>query len=336
MPRNNPARFVVPFRTKIALIIFGFFLFLVLLEAGLRLGGFILLSVQEYGNRQSLKQKGAYRIMCLGESTTQGQYPPYLEKILNQRHTGMRFSVIDKGVAGTNSARILARLESNLAQCHPDMVVAMIGINDEEPQIPYEVAPIPTPKIMLFFESFRTYKLTRLLWLRILAKAKEIKSYMPNQNKERPRKIPAHLGGAGLKGAHTKQPSPASTEDAFKKAIELNPQSDRAYVGLGRLYRDQGKLSQAEDVFKKAIELNPKNVDAHIELGWAYRDQRKLSQAEGAFKKAIELNPRSDRAYAGLGRLYRDQGKLSQAKDALEKAIELNPRGESDRVYIQL
>jgi len=53
--------------------------------------------IQEYHNLQSIKQKGTYRIMCLGESTTRREYPPFLEEILNQRNIGVRFSVIDKG-----------------------------------------------------------------------------------------------------------------------------------------------------------------------------------------------------------------------------------------------
>lgn len=85
------------FRQKILLIILGLSLTFVILEIGLRLEGFVLLSIQEYKNRVSLKQKGTYRIMCLGESTTQGQYPGFLEEILNQRNIGIRFSVIDKG-----------------------------------------------------------------------------------------------------------------------------------------------------------------------------------------------------------------------------------------------
>ncbi|MBU4473202.1 MAG: hypothetical protein KJ842_03510, partial [Candidatus Omnitrophica bacterium] len=87
-------------KQKIALVLFGLFLFFVLLEAGLRLGGFILLSIQEHRNLQSIKQKGAYRILCLGESTTQGQYPQFLEQVLNQRNIGVRFSVVDKGRGG--------------------------------------------------------------------------------------------------------------------------------------------------------------------------------------------------------------------------------------------
>ena len=66
----------------------------------MRLGGFVILSLQELKNRVSITQKGEYRILCLGESTTQGQYPPFLEETLNRRNIGIKFSVIDKGVCG--------------------------------------------------------------------------------------------------------------------------------------------------------------------------------------------------------------------------------------------
>ena len=56
-------------------------------ELGLRLGGVVFLSLQEYRNVRSIMGKGEYRIMCIGESTTafggEDSYPAQLEKILN-------------------------------------------------------------------------------------------------------------------------------------------------------------------------------------------------------------------------------------------------------------
>ena len=70
-------------RQKIALMILGLFLFVVLLEIGLRIDGSIYSFQQEYRNRLSIKKRGAYRILCLGESTTVGRgknsYPRQLE-----------------------------------------------------------------------------------------------------------------------------------------------------------------------------------------------------------------------------------------------------------------
>ena len=82
-------------RQKITLIVFGIFLFFILFEVGLRVGGIFYLSLQEYKNIKTLKEKGEYRILCLGESTTANQWPGPLEDILNQSNLGIKFSVID-------------------------------------------------------------------------------------------------------------------------------------------------------------------------------------------------------------------------------------------------
>ncbi len=330
MQRNNPVKVALTLRTKITLIIFGLFLFLVFLEIGLRLGGFLLLSVQEHRNLQSIKQKGTYRVLCLGESSTQEEYPLFLEETLNQRNIGVRFSVIDKGMRSTNTPAILSQVESYLVKYHPDAVVAMMGINDQGKHVPFEAAT--TSKGMLLIRSFRTYKLTRLLWLHILAKVKETGLYKPKEDRRSFGKVQTHFSGIELK----KTPAePISTEESFKKAINLNPKNERAYVGLGQVYKAQGKLADSEQALKKAMNLNPKNDRAYFELGQLYRDQGKFPQAEDLFKKAVELNPKNDNAYVGLGWFYRVQGKSRQpAEESFKKAIDLNPK--NDCAYFEL
>ena len=94
-------------KQKIGLILFGLFLSVALLESGLRLGGFIFYSAQAHRNWQATKQKGTYRILCLGESTTalggDDSYPSQLEEILNQSNIGIKFSVINRGRPATRS-----------------------------------------------------------------------------------------------------------------------------------------------------------------------------------------------------------------------------------------
>ncbi|MDD5130006.1 MAG: tetratricopeptide repeat protein [Candidatus Omnitrophica bacterium] len=297
------------FKQRLLLVTFGILFFFILLESSLRLGGFIILSIQEHRNYQSIKQKGAYRILCLGESTTQNQYPPFLEEILNQRNIGIHFSVIDKGLRGTNTPTILNNLESYLAQYHPDMVVAMMGINDRGDYIPLETSI--DSKHPPFLKSLQTYKLARLLWLHIMNKAREAGLCCRNNP-------------AGTKyEKYSMEFIPA--EKLLKDFIKHNPQNDNAYAGLGWLYRNEGKFIQAEILFKRALELNPQNDSAYAGLGWLYRDQQKYSLAEIALKKAAELNPKNDNVYTELGWLYRSQGKYFQAEEAFGKALELNP-----------
>jgi tetratricopeptide (TPR) repeat protein len=351
------------FWKKMALVLLGLILSLVLLELGMRLGGFVLLSIQEYGNLQSIKQKGAYRILCLGESTTQGEYPKPLEKILNQRNIGMRFSVIDEGRGGTNTPAIVSRVGSYLAEYRPDMVVAMMGINDGGSHMPLE-APT-TSGGRLFIRSFRVYKLMRLLWLHLLTKAKEMefckpafaqpisaKDETPHPKTEQKETSAGVISAKGpfkkvikpesendhrpvaLGQLHQKQDEISSVEDSLKKAIELDPKNDIPYTELGFFYKEEGELAGAGDAFKKAIELNPKSDNAYVGLGWLYRAQDKSFQAEDAFKKATELNPKNEDAYFGLGALWPVLKNFPQAKDSFKKVLELNPK--NDAAYVEL
>jgi hypothetical protein len=164
----------MPFRKKLILTISGILFSIIVLEISLRLGGFIYLSWQQYRNTLSARQNHTYRIMCLGESTTamggENSYPAQLEKILNQRNLGIKFSVINRGVNAVTTSYILAHLKENIEQYNPQMVITMMGVGDKDPTIYRDIS---SEKGLTIFDSLRICTLARLLWLHILAKAKE-------------------------------------------------------------------------------------------------------------------------------------------------------------------
>jgi tetratricopeptide (TPR) repeat protein len=45
--------------------------------------------------------------------------------------------------------------------------------------------------------------------------------------------------------------------EAYKKAIEISPNSDVAYDGMGLAYLKLGKFKETMEAYKKAIDLNP-------------------------------------------------------------------------------
>ena len=331
------------------IVLSGLILSLALLEVGLRLGGFILSSIQEYENLQSIKQKGAYRILCLGESTTERKYPHLLEGILNRRNIGVRFSVIDKGRSTANTNFILSRVDSYLTEYHPNMVVAMMGNNDKLVRYYRDIPEADT----WIFRHCRVYRFGRMLFMHILKKIKREEIYGLSRSDQGRKAKTENAGivsekkdlldqtsaekienldfkGTGEShGTRSSYPSGdriSEAETSLKKAIEMNPENDRAYAELGGLYRLQDKFSQAEDLLKKALELNPKNNNAYAELGWLYLTRGGPRRAEDFFKQTIELDPKNDCPYALLGRLYREQGEFSKAEDLFKTALELNPR----------
>ena len=325
----------IPLSQKASLVFFGLCLAIIILEIGLRLGSFTILSIQEYRNQQSIKQKGAYRIICLGESTTalggENSYPSQLEEVLNQRSKRVKFSVINKGIGGCRTPLILSQLEANLDKYQPDMVITMMGINDYGSHMPYEAACSSKPITAL--RSFKIYKLTRLIWLHVVTKLKETGFCMPGKVKfKEVAKLNSDNGFAyrEVGNFYSDKARSVELEQLCKKAIELNPDDGSVYIQLGWFYKDRFRFVEAEQLFKKAMEIKPENDSAYIELGSLYSDsgQGDLAETEQLFKKAIELNPDNSLTLNKLGSLYSDQGRFVEAEQLFRKAIELDPDNE--------
>ena len=320
MQGNNRSEVHTTFKARIILIISGFLFCFLFLEAALRLGGFVVLSMQEYKNRQALNQKGTYRIMCLGESTTAGQYPLFLQEILNQRDIGIKFKVIDKGIPGINTEDILDRLESNIKTYDPDMVIAMMGVNDKGVYTPYETISSSTIKRLLL--SLRTYKLARLLGRHIRSKTQGRRLFELEKGGDSPGKV------------YQDQREFIRAENIFKEALKIDPKDIRAWVALANLYKERSLLSKAETSFKKAIELAPRDVELYIHLSQFYHTKGQFSQEEELLKEAIKICPANDRLYFELARNYKSQGKYARAEDMFNKSIKLNPQ--NSRSYLEL
>lgn len=314
--KDNTAQAKITLRQKAVLVIFGIFLCAVLLETGLRLGGFIFLSLQEYRNRISLLQKGTYHIICLGESTTAMRgghsYPSQLEEILNKRDIGIKFSVVNKGVPGTDTATIASLTEGYLDRYKPDMVVAMIGINDMGEKIKVRYDEVPAGKPVLFFRALRVTKLFRLIRLHLFNKMKEMDNARA-EGEEKGNVLPVKVFSYAESGESAE------------------------YVRLGCGYRMKGEYDKAEKIFQKAIETDRKNYNAYIELAWNYIFGQKGTDPriiEELFKKSIEINPVNCDAYIGLGRFYTYQGNSGMAGKMFKKAIKAGP--ENETAYIEL
>src|SRR3989338_1292611 len=160
---------------KTGLIIFGLFFGVLMLEAGLRLAGFTYLAWQDYQNSRALKKedKGEYRILCLGESTTalggEDAYPRQLERILNRRLPERRSTVINKGLPGADTSLIISELERYLNSYSPDMVIAMMGINDDDAES-YLLLKNRFYRFKALIKGSRVYKLFKVLSARLCSR----------------------------------------------------------------------------------------------------------------------------------------------------------------------
>ncbi|HEA47430.1 MAG TPA: tetratricopeptide repeat protein [bacterium] len=97
-----------------------------------------------------------------------------------------------------------------------------------------------------------------------------------------------------LKGYDNKKAVDKAIEKC-KEAIEINPNSAKAYSQLGNLYRTKYRtkdmFKKAETSWKKAIELDPTYPEPHYNLGWYYSLEERYDEAIKEFQKTLELDP---------------------------------------------
>lgn len=138
----------------------------------------------------------------------------------------------------------------------------------------------------------------------------------------------------------------AEARRLFEEALEIDPQSVAALVGVARMNiaevlshsstnREQN-ITIAEETIEKALELDPRNALAHLTRGLVLRAQGKLDAALVAFRKAIELNHNEVRAYVAIGDTEYALGRAEEAIRALQHALQLDPREHRTNIFAML
>ena len=108
----------------------------------------------------------------------------------------------------------------------------------------------------------------------------------------------------------------------WKKALELNPGSDKVHNNVGLLLVAVGKFEEAIPHFEKTIEINPEYPAAHNNLAVALAGTGQLDVAIAEFGKALAVDPNSAEAHNNLARALVHKGDLDQAIVHFQMALE--------------
>ncbi|MFN0084998.1 MAG: protein kinase domain-containing protein [Blastocatellia bacterium] len=116
----------------------------------------------------------------------------------------------------------------------------------------------------------------------------------------------------------------AEGENAFKRAIELNPGYAAVHntYGIYLIYMKRFEESQAE--MNRARELDPLSPFVHIGTVWPVLFARKYDHAIEQLHKIIALNPDFAHAHLNLGWAYAHKGMNDEAIAAFNKAHSLD------------
>lgn len=108
-------------------------------------------------------------------------------------------------------------------------------------------------------------------------------------------------------------------------AAALDIQNVDLLLVMGNYELDEKQYDRAERVFKKTIQVKPDSEEAYSGLGEALLRLGKLAEAKVAFQKVISLNAKNNNAYENLARVCTAQGDLENSTIYIKKSLAINP-----------
>lgn len=121
-----------------------------------------------------------------------------------------------------------------------------------------------------------------------------------------------------------RQATLTSAEAGCKQALKLDPQAAEAYIVLGLVQREQGRLKEGRNSLSMAIKLDPQYASAFVQRGLIDLKLGDTAAALTDFNSAITLRPDNASAYYGLGQAYLNQGLYDDAYKALNTSLSKN------------
>jgi len=100
---------------------------------------------------------------------------------------------------------------------------------------------------------------------------------------------------------------------------------------VGEAMMTMGLAGEAEDAFKQALEANPQDIHLFNRLGIAFRKQGKFREAVENYHRALSIAPDNEALFFNLARAQLDAGDRDAALRALSKALTLKPDFEEAR-----
>jgi len=124
----------------------------------------------------------------------------------------------------------------------------------------------------------------------------------------------------------------AQAADAFKQAVNLDPDLPEAHFRLALSYEALNKQQEAEAEYKLAVEAykkylaeNSKDGEAYYELGQSYASLGEFSQAIREYRQATKFRVDDPDIFYDLGTALTKMAQYDEAVAAFSKVLELDP-----------
>jgi TolB-like protein/Flp pilus assembly protein TadD len=119
----------------------------------------------------------------------------------------------------------------------------------------------------------------------------------------------------------------AKAQAATNKALELDDRLGEAHTALGMIKRSRNEFAAAEAAFRRGLELSPNSSRSHLEFGIFLRDSAvgRYEEALSSLEKALELDPLSVSTTLWMGAILNRLGRFDESLVWFEKVLEIDP-----------
>jgi tetratricopeptide (TPR) repeat protein len=116
----------------------------------------------------------------------------------------------------------------------------------------------------------------------------------------------------------------AGAEQEYKQAIELKPNYPQAHSGYGALLVSKGRMEEAIAEANRAQELDPFSLAISSQRGFILENARRYDEAIEQLLRVIAMDQDNYQAHWFLGHTYAADGRFAEAIAASEKAVALS------------
>jgi len=121
---------------------------------------------------------------------------------------------------------------------------------------------------------------------------------------------------------------------AYQKALTYDAMNPKVHMSLGRIYyAEKGLYYESVNAYKRAIELDPTSVDARMGLGEVYEDKGLYKEAIDEYKRVIELDDKHTGAMYNLAVVY-EKVDPKEAIAQWERYIELASQVATEKDWV--
>jgi arylsulfatase A-like enzyme/Tfp pilus assembly protein PilF len=201
--------------------------------------------------------------------------------------------------------------------------LAALGYVGGGPRVdPRAVLPDPKDKIALFGRMGRARALAKE------EKYEEAVSEMGAVVAEDPGVIDAHITlGGWLRQLKRLDDAIAS----YKRALEIQPDSEQALSALADAYRAEGRPEAAVEGYRAVLRIEPRSPHIWYQLATLYLDLGRERESEETFRRALEHNPKMGAAYNSLAALAFERGDVAGAERLVRQGLDLEKDVRSSR-----